>query len=395
MRSLSLRKIALAPITALALAAALLGAAPANAAAAPVGDFVVASPAEGATVASRTVEFAGTGTPEAAVVVTSLDEATLYGEPAIVDDAGAWALTVDFAANAETSQSLLVSQVSDLTTPPTTVTVNFTLPSAPAEPEAEIVLTDPGSLAVLTSRTVKFAGSAPAGTEITIANADGSFTVATVADELNAFSTELVFSDEAALAQSVTVSGTLDGADLTPISVVLILPPLPLTAPVITAPAAGSTVTGATVVVSGTGEAGATIALLYAPTADLASGADIATLDSAQIAGENGDIIVNADGMWSTTLELAPNAYSIFAGQSKLIGTEGNAATSGRSERLDFTLVAQSTLPATTPSVDLTGELAATGVEDAGLAGGIGGLLLALGLALTVMARRRQASSEL
>ena len=407
--SLTLRKLSLAPIAALTLAAGLLSAAPANAVVVPTAAFVVTSPAAGEAVASRTVQFAGTGTPAAAVGVTSLDGASLFGVPAIVDATGAWSLTVDFAANAETSQSLLVSQVIDLTTPPTSVPVSFTLPSAPVEPVASIVLTDPGSLEVLTSRTVTFAGSAPAGTEISISNADGSATITTVADDLNAFVTDLVFSDEAALVQDVTVSGTLDGVALTPVAVLLILPPLPLAVPVITAPAAGSTVTGGTVVVSGTGEAGATIALIYAPTADLASGADIATLESAALAGVGGDIVVTAEGTWSTTLTLAPNAYSFFAGQSLLIGAEGNVAASERSERRDFTLVAQAvapapTVPVTTPAVPVrvpaapassVRELAATGVDTTGLAGGISGLLLALGAAALVVARRRQLTSEL
>jgi hypothetical protein len=410
--SLTLRKLSLAPIAALALAAGLLSAAPANAVVVPTAAFVVTSPAAGEAVASRTVQFAGTGTPAAAVGVTSLDGASLFGVPAIVDATGAWSLTVDFAANAETTQSLLVSQVIDLTTPPTSVPVTFTLPSAPVEPVAAIVLTDPGSLEVLTSRTVTFAGSAPAGTEISITNTDGSATVTTVADDLNAFVTDLVFSDEASLVQDVTVSGTLDGVALTAVTVLLILPPLPLAVPVITAPAAGSTVTGATVVVSGTGEAGATIALIYAPTADLASGADIATLDSAALAGVGGDIVVTAEGTWSTTLTLtlAPNAYSFFAGQSLLIGAEGNVAASDRSERRDFTLVAQAvapaapTVPVNTPAVPVrvpaapasgVRELAATGVETTGLAGGISALLLALGAAAIVAARRRQLTSEL
>jgi len=408
--SLTLRKLSLAPIAALALAAGLLSAAPANAVVVPTAAFVVTSPATGEAVASRSVQFAGTGTPAAAVGVTSLDGASLFGVPAIVDATGAWSLTVDFAANAETSQSLLVSQVIDLTTPPTSVPVTFTLPSAPAVPEATIVLTDPGSLEILTSRTVTFAGSAPAGTQISIANTDGSATITTVADDLNAFVTDLVFSDEAALAQSVTVSGTLDGVALTPVDVVLILPPLPLPAPVITAPAAGSTVTGGTVVISGTGEAGATVALIYAPTADLASGADIATLDSTAIAGEAGDIVVTAEGTWSTTLTLAPNAYSFFAGQTQLIGSEGNIAASGRSERRDFTLVAAAVAPAApvvpvnTPAVPVrlpathasgVRELAATGVDNTGLTGGISALLLALGATAVIAARRRRVTSEL
>jgi len=407
--SLTLRKLSLAPIAALALAAGLLSAAPANAVVVPTAAFAVTSPAAGEAVASRTVQFAGTGTPAAAVGVTSLDGASLFGVPAIVDATGAWSLTVDFAANAETTQSLLVSQVIDLTTPPTSAPVTFTLPSAPAEPVAAIVLTDPGSLEVLTSRTVTFAGSAPAGTEISIANTDGSATVTTVADDLNAFVTDLVFSDEASLVQDVTVSGTLDGVALTPVTVLLILPPLPLPAPVITAPAAGSTVTGGTVVVSGTGEPGATIALIYAPTADLASGADIATLESAALAGVGGDIVVTAEGTWSTTLTLAPNAYSFFAGQSQLIGAEGNVAASGRSERRDFTLVAQAvvpaapTVPVNTPAVPVrvpaapassVRELAATGVDTAGLAGSISSLLLALGAAAVVVSRRRRLTSE-
>ena len=408
--SLTLRKLSLAPIAALVLAAGLLSAAPANAVVVPTAAFAVTSPAAGEAVASRTVQFAGTGTPAAAVGVTSLDGASLFGVPAIVDATGAWSLTVDFAANAETTQSLLVSQVIDLTTPPTSVPITFTLPSAPVEPVAAIVLTDPGSLEVLTSRTVTFAGSAPAGTEISIANTDGSATVTTVADDLNAFVTDLVFSDEAALVQDVTVSGTLDGVALTPVTVLLILPPLPLAVPVIIAPAAGSTVTGGTVVVSGTGEAGATIALIYAPTADLASGADIATLESAALAGVGGDIVVTAEGTWSTTLTLAPNAYSFFAGQSQLIGAEGNVAASERSERRDFTLVAQAvapaapTVPVNTPAVPVrvpaapasnVRELAATGVEITGLAGGISALLVALGAAAIVAARRRQLTSEL
>jgi hypothetical protein len=403
-KSLTLRKLSLAPIAVLALAAGLLGAAPANAAVVPTAAFIVTSPAEGATVESRTVVFTGTGTAAAAVGVTSLDGAKLYGEPAIVDAAGAWTLTVNFAANAETSQSLLVSQVIDLTTPPTSVPITFTLPSAPAEPEATIVLTDPGSFEILSSRTVTFAGSAPAGTEISIANADASVTTTAVASDQGAFSVDVVFSDEAALAQSVTVSGTLAGTALTPVTVVLVLPPLPLPVPVITTPAPGSTVTGGTVVVSGTGEPGATIALIYAPTADLASGADIAALASAAIAGEGGDIVVNAEGTWSTTLTLAPNSYSFFAGQTQLIGTAGNVASSGRSERRDFTLVAAAVTPVGTPAVPVrtparpasnVRELAATGVADTGLAGGIGGLLLALGAAAVVVARRRQMASEL
>jgi len=307
--SLTLRKLSLAPIAALVLAAGLLSAAPANAVVVPTAAFAVTSPAAGEAVASRTVQFAGTGTPAAAVGVTSLDGASLFGVPAIVDATGAWSLTVDFAANAETTQSLLVSQVIDLTTPPTSVPITFTLPSAPVEPVAAIVLTDPGSLEVLTSRTVTFAGSAPAGTEITIA-----------------------------------------------------------------------------------------------------SGADIATLESAALAGVGGDIVVTAEGTWSTTLTLAPNAYSFFAGQSQLIGAEGNVAASERSERRDFTLVAQAvapaapTVPVNTPAVPVrvpaapasnVRELAATGVEITGLAGGISALLVALGAAAIVAARRRQLTSEL
>ncbi len=119
--------------------------------------------------------------------------------------------------------------------------------------------------------------------------------------------------------------------------------------------------------------------------------------------------MVTAEGTWSTTLTLAPNAYSFFAGQSLLIGAEGNVAASERSERRDFTLVAQAvapapTVPVTTPAVPVrvpaapassVRELAATGVDTTGLAGGISGLLLALGAAALVVARRRQLTSEL
>jgi hypothetical protein len=395
-KSLTLRKLSLAPIAALALVAGLLGATPANAAVVPSAAFAVTSPADGATTESRTVEFTGTGTAGAAVGITSVSGTELFGEPVIVDASGAWTATVVFADNAETAQSLLVSQVVDVTTV-VSLPVNFNLPAAPEVPEATIVLTDPGSLEILTSRTVTFAGSAPAGTEISIANVDGSATATTVADEANGFSVDLVFSDLAPLAQSVTVSGMLDGTALTPVSVVLILPPLPLTAPVFTSPAAGSTaVSGGTVVITGTGDAGATIALIYAPTADLASGTDIAMLDSAAIIGEAGDIVVGADGTWSTTVTLAPNSYSFYAAQSMLVPEEGNVATSGRSERLDFTLVAQAITPAITP-VSASGEheLAATGIDNTGLAGGISGLLLALGVAAMVANRRRQMNAEL
>ena len=133
--------------------------------------LVVATPAEGATTASRTVVFSGTGTVGSTVNVLDTEDNQL-APVAVVDDDGAWSATVVYADDAAVAQSARVTQITGgagsgdisrtfalpaVVVPPTDVTLN------------DPVITSPAQGQVVVGDQVTFEGTGTPGSNILLA----------------------------------------------------------------------------------------------------------------------------------------------------------------------------------------------------------------------------------
>lgn len=163
--------------------------------------------------------------------------------------------------------------------------------------------------------------------------------------------------------------------------------------PTITAPTDGSTVTSATTIIGGTGDAGETITIVIAPAAadDEAPAFAAAAIETPATLTTT----VQPDGTFALPVELANGDFTVTATATRTASTSGivPASTSAPSAPVAFSVAVVST-PAAPGNGSGTGNgsLANTGVDTGQLTGfaALGGLLL-IGGAMTMLARRRSA----
>jgi len=376
---LSRAVLALPAALSLALGGALLAAAPASAA--PGDPVLITSPQDATTDVERVLTVTGTGSDGATVILTDAADAPL-GQPVVVAQGGAWSAPVTFAPDAPANQSITATQFEDpLTTDAFTEdSVTFTLADAvPVDPE-ELVVTSPADGDAVDSRRVEFVGTATPGAAVS-ASVDGLALGQATADENGDYVFEAVFPIGLVPENEVTVNVTAvnpDGTSATPVDIQLVLP-APIAAPVITEPAAGSTVAGGgAVTFRGTGVAGETLAIISVPdqaTATANPDIDPLSLIVSTVVAEDGSFAV------STTLPLGTYTAVAVHTETPFDPVE-SLALSLPSNEVTFTLVA-----AAAPA---GAELANTGPTSVGLVGPAAALLLG-GLLLTMAARRRGA----
>ncbi|MEF2978479.1 hypothetical protein [Subtercola sp. YIM 133946] len=157
---------------------------------------------------------------------------------------------------------------------------------------------------------------------------------------------------DADAAQSVTVTGTLNGADLNTVKRSFTLPDQNLPAPVITAPVAGSTVYGDQVTFTGTGTPGTNVIVVAVPTAALQAAANARAAQTPP-ADPADPIVVGTDGTWTVTLSAQPDDYTVTAVLAD-IGADGTIVSllSPPSAPVEFILAATPVAPVvvTTPT---------------------------------------------
>lgn len=341
------RAVAVPAVVTLALGGALLSTTAAQAA---PGDLVVSSPATGATTNSRTVSVAGNATPGAAIeVFTDSTETTSLGTAAADATSGAYtAALTPYADDATPAQSVFVVE-SFPDEADETAAVDFFLPN--------LDVTSPVAGATTASRTVEVTGTGIPTATVNLSPSVGDAVIGQItvgADRT--WTGSVTFPADATPEQTITVDQVLGGSGRGQVVLPVVLPavvtppttPVTLPAPVITAPAQGSTVTGTEVTFEGTGTPGADIGLFVAPTDTVSTLAD----DPAA------RIIVDANGDWTVTLALQPADYTAVAFQAlvdaagqPVVDENGLPVLSDDSTPVDFTLEAAAVAPFAAPVV--------------------------------------------
>ena len=343
------RAVAVPAVVTLALGGALLSTTAAQAA---QGDLVVSSPATGTTTNSRTVSVAGSATPGAAIEVFTDSTATTSLGTADADaTSGAYtAALTPYADDATPAQSVFVVE-SFPDEADETAAVDFFLPN--------LDVTSPEAGATTATRTVEVTGTGIPTATVNLTPSVGDSVVGQIIVDANrTWTGSVTFPADAAPEQTITVDQVLGGSGRGQVVLPVVLPavvtppttPVALPAPVITAPAQDSTVTGTEVTFEGTGTPGADIGLLVAPTpAD-----DVNTLADDPAAR----IVVDENGDWDVTLALAPGDYSAVAFQVQLdaagqpvVDENGLPVVSDDSTPVDFTLEAAAVAPFAAPVV--------------------------------------------
>ena len=383
--------------------------------------LTVDSPLDGSTTTSRTVTFAGTATVGSVVTVLDGDDVEV-GRQAL-GNASTYSIDVVYPDDATVAQTATVGGFvggSGLTPVP----VTFSLPAAQAPvPTKTVTLDTPVAGSTTDSRTVTFTGTAPVGSTVTLVDAAGDEIGRANLGNASTFSIEVVFADDAEVAQTVTVGGFVGGSGfdnevVRSFSLPAAAQPIVLDTPVFTAPVQGEVVVGDRVTFQGTGTPGSDIGVIAVPTAQLAELEDelaalfpepqvgtLAQPDPQPAPADPADrIIVGEDGTWTVTIAAVPGDYTAVAvsallaedGTVVLDPTTGLPVVSAPSEPLEFSIVAAAAAPGTTPAGTTpvasngTGALAFTGTEAGGALGLAAALALA-GTALTLVARRRRA----
>ncbi|WP_194293017.1 Ig-like domain-containing protein [Streptomyces smaragdinus] len=269
---------------------------------------VITGPADGSTITSTTPTITGTGEPGATVDVTV--DGTPVGTATVNPD-GTWSLPVttplaDGSHTISATQTDPAGNVSPAAT--STFTVDTTAPAAP-------VITAPTSGTTTTDNTPTVSGTGTPGSTVTVTDGTGAVlgTALVAPDGTWSF-------DTAVLADGTyTISATQTDAsgNVSPVSnsVIFTVDTTAPAAPVITSPAAGSTITDNTPTITGTGEPGATVEV---------------SVDGTVI----GTTTVNPDGTWSlpTTTPLADGPHTVSATQTD---AAGNVSPAGSN---DFTV---------------------------------------------------------
>lgn len=344
------RAVAVPAVVTLALGGALLST---TAAQAVQGDLVVTGPATGTTTNSRTVTVTGNATPGASVEVFSDEtETTSLGTADADATSGAFtAPLTTYADDAAPAQSVFVVE-SFPDEADETAAVDFFLPN--------LAVTSPEAGATTASRTVEVTGTGIPTATVNLSPSAGTAVVGQIIVGTDrTWTGSVTFPADATPEQTITVDQVLGGSGRGQVVLPVVLPavvtppttPVTLPAPVITAPAQGSTVTGTEVTFEGTGTPGADIGLLVAPTP---ADDDVSTLADDPAAR----IVVDQNGDWDVTLALQPGAYSAVAFQALLddagqpvVDENGLPVLSDDSTPVDFTLEAAAVAPFAAPVV--------------------------------------------
>jgi hypothetical protein len=274
--------------------------------------FALTSPADNATVASRTVTFAGTGTPGSTVSILDSGGTRVPGtSPATVDPAGAWSTTRTFAPSAPVTEHLVATLVTTgSVTGSVPVTIDLPVTTHP------LAVTSPADNTTVASRTVTFTGTGTPGSTVAVLGAGGAAlpgtTPATVGTDGN-WSTTATFPATAPVTEHLTASQITGEKPSGRATLVLHLPAA--TYPfAVTAPADNSTVPSLTVTFTGTGTPGSTVTVLDAGGAAL-PGTTPTT--------------VGTDGNWSLTATFgstAPLTEQLVATQQTSGADNGTAS---------------------------------------------------------------------
>ncbi|OIH95533.1 hypothetical protein [Curtobacterium sp. MCBA15_001] len=361
--------------------------------------LTVTSPTEGQYLASRTVTVTGTGIPTANIALVPSAGETTTG--ILVGADGSWTGQVTFPADVDRAQSIVVNQIQG-GAGRGSVTVNVNLPATQT-----LVVATPTNGQTTASRTVTFSGTGTSGSVVTLTG-DFPRVQANVGPD-NAWTVDVTFADDAAVAQSVRLTQVTGGVGTGDVTVAFSLPAVTtqpttpaLDTPVITSPKDGAALVGSTVTFEGTGTPGSNILVVAAPTDQVMAQAQ--SRAAAEPADPTDPIVVGADGTWSVTLAAEPGDYTAVA-QSFLLDANGDPVLdengdpviSDPSDPVQFTLAAAAaTNPVVsapgagtgTGAVTPNGQLAFTGA-DLAPAGIAAGLLALAGTVLMVVARRR------
>lgn len=256
-----------------------------------------------------------------------------------------------------------------------------TATAASAAPTPDIVVVTPAVGTVLTTTDFTLAGTAPIGTQLVYEIRDGSGTLsaATTADADGAWSFTVHLPRGIGPIDIVVIGVTAGGGMMVPATITVTAAPL-LAAPVVLAPAEGSTVTSNPVTVSGTTEPNSIVrvAVLQADyPSDLPSG--------------DGYVVSDSTGAWSTSYTL-PNANYIAFVYLSAEANDDFAESLSETAIAEFTVAVAAATPAALPP--LPAELAATGGEPI-VPTSIALLLLLAGAAALVLSRRRGASAAI
>ncbi|GGR53936.1 Ig-like domain-containing protein [Nocardioides luteus] len=306
---------------------------------------VITGPESGTTTDDSTPTIEGTGTPGTTITVYDQDDNEIG--TTTVDGDGTWSL--DAPELADGTYTFVATQTDELgnVSPESNsviVTIDTTAPEAP-------VITSPEADSVTDDDTPTVTGTGEPGAEVEV-SIDGVPVGTTTVDETGTWSLELT-EPLADGGHTATAVQTDAAGNVSPTS-----EPVPFTvdtaapgAPVVTAPADGSTTADSTPTISGTGEPGATVEV---------------TVDGEVV----GEATVDADGNWELPLteQLADGEHTVSATQTDEAGN-----TSEPSAEVTFTVDTEApgapvvTAPAdgsttgdSTPTIQGTGEAGAT-----------------------------------
>jgi hypothetical protein len=366
--------------------------------------FAISSPADGATLTSRTVVFTGTGADDSVVTLTDGNGAALPGTAPVTVTDGAWTTTATYANSATVAQKVTATQTTgEVETGEQTISLALPAvePEPEPEPEIEFAITSPEDESVLDSLTVVFTGTGTSGSTVDLLDIDGEpIADATTVIVDGAWTITVVFPEGSDPFQLITAVETT-GTETREAYVLFELPYEYLPAPVITSPTNGETVVGDQVTFTGTGEPGANVLLGVIPTSELeeledaiADEADAASGDlsrAAEPSDPEDPIVVGEDGTWTVTLALVPEDYTVAAA---LIDPEEGLILSEISEFVEFSLVAAVAAADPTDPTRPGDGLAVTGSESTGVIGLAAALLLAGGILLAVRSRVERSTQD-
>ena len=355
---------------------------------APVQTFSVTAPTTGSQLSSRTVTFSGTGNDGSTVNILRTDGSRLV--PAVVVTNGAWTATYTYAETETREQTVNINQVTGASGNGAQ-SVTFNLPTGQT-----LVVNTPVEGSTTESRTVVFSGTGNAGSTVNVLDADGNRLApqARVGDD-GTWTTTYVYSDDAAVAQTVRVTqvtGASGSGDITRnfnlAAVEVVVPPVTpseLVAPVITSPIPDQVIVGSDVVISGTGTPGDNIAFVVYP-----KGEEPASSGPLEDAIADESIVVDENGNWTSTLRnVKAGDFTVVAFAFELDADGNLADISEASNEVDFSVVAAVVPAGTTPVAATPAGLAYTGSDNQGLALGLGAALTLAGAGLAFAARRR------
>jgi uncharacterized repeat protein (TIGR01451 family) len=196
---------------------------------APTYPLTTTWPANGSTVASRTVAFTGTGTPGSTVRVLGAGGTPVSGTgAATVASNGIWSTTGNFTASAPAIQHLTVEQRAGGSVQGTAA-LTMDLPA----PAPAFAITSPDNGAAVASRTVAISGTGSPGSIVRVLGAGGTpvpGTGATTVAADGSWATSATFGATAPVTQRLTADESTGGAPDGTASVTIMLPsPVPST----------------------------------------------------------------------------------------------------------------------------------------------------------------------